>query len=147
MLWDEAEAALRAHIEAQWALGAYAAIPLAFENEIEPDAAAFMLVNIEGTLATKTIYGTAGARASEEAGIVFFHYFGPTGGGKQAALSPVVAMALILELQVVGGAIYLAGANPPTPVEHADPLVPSPQPSGQFYRCSASVPFVLIGTR
>jgi len=147
MLWDEAEAALRAHIETQWALGAYAAIPLAFENEIEPAAANYMLVNIEGTHVDKSIYGGAGERFSVEGGIVFFHCFVASGGGKQAALAPVVVMTGILELQTLAGAIKLEGGNPPTPVEHADPLVPSAQPSGNYYRCSGSVPFVLIGTR
>jgi hypothetical protein len=163
LLWDECEAAIRSYIEAQWALSAFAAtIPLAWENETAADSASYMIINIEGTYADKTIYGGAGLRSSVEGGVVYFHCFAPAGRGKAAALSPVVAMAGILELQTLSLAIKLEGANPPSPVEvprgsgrrglgddptPADPLVPPTQPEGQFYRCSGSVPFVLIGAR
>src|SRR5260370_42265506 len=103
MLWDEAEATIRSDIETQWALGTYAAIPLVFENETAapPEAPSFMLVNIEGVYAEKSIYGGAGQRVSLEAGLVFFHCFSPAGGGKQAALSPARGVASPLELRTI----------------------------------------------
>jgi hypothetical protein len=157
MLWDEAEATIRSDIETQWALGVYAAIPLVFENESASVAPSFMLVNIEGVYAEKSIYGGAGQRVSLEAGLVFFHCFAPSGGGKQAALSPAVAMTSLLELRTIGGAIKMDGGDPPSPITEvrlrtqgirlADGLVPAAQPGGNYYRCSGSVPFVVIGTR
>lgn len=162
MLWDGAEATIRAYIEAGWALSPFAStIPLAFENELQPDSARYMVVNIEGTFPEKSGYGAVGAglRYSFEHGIVFFHCFVPSGSGKQSALSPIVTILSIVEFAVLSGAIKFEGATPPSPVETArsggsfddpspsDALVPAVQPEGQYYRCSASVPFYLAGTR
>jgi hypothetical protein len=156
MLWDECEAAIRTTLEAAWALSPYATIPLVFENENKDDSDFYMVVNVEGTYAEKSIYGPMGYRYSFEAGIVFYHCFGPWGAGKAAVLSPVVALGQILELQTFNAVIKFEGANPPSPVEWsrprggladdytpADGLVPTAQPEGQYYRCSGSVPFVL----
>jgi hypothetical protein len=147
MLWDEAEATIKAHVEEQWALGAYAAIALTFDNEFAPDAGSYMLVNIEGNGAEKSIYGTTGYRQSIDAGIVFFHCFVPSGTGKAAAVAPVVAMTGILELMTLANVIKLDGGNPPSPADPGDSRVPASQPGGNYYRCSGSVPFILIGTR
>ncbi len=149
MLWTAAETAIRAHIEAAWALGSYAAMPLVFENETAvPDGAeSYMLVTVEGTFADKSIYGGAGKRSSVEGGIVFFHAFTPLGRGKAVAAAPVDAMTAILELQVIATSIRMDGGNPPTPVSHGDASVPNDQPGGNFFRCSGSVPFIIIGTR
>lgn len=147
MDWDDAEAAIRAHIEAGWADGSYAAIPLVFENETAPDSGVYMAVNIEGVYADKTIYGSAGKRSSIEGGIVFFHAFVPIGSGKGQAMGAVVALTQMLELQTIGTGINLEGGNPPSPIDHGDSLEPNPQPGGMYYRCSGSVPFIVIGTR
>ena len=147
MDWDDAEAAIRAHIETQWALGSYTAIPLVFENEDAPQSGSYMAVNIEGTFADKSIYGSSGKRASVEGGIVFFHAFVPPGTGKGQATGPVVALTQILELQTIGTGINLEGGNPPSPIDHGDSLEPNQQPGGMYYRCSGSVPFIVIGNR
>lgn len=148
MLWDEAEAAIVAHIETQWLAGPYAAVPLIFENTL-PDAVAdtFMAVTIEGVYADKTIYGGTGKRSSEEGGIVFFHAFVPSGTGKATATAMAVAMTGMLELQTIPTGIYLAGGDPPSPADPGDITIPGAQPGGAFYRVSGSVPFVLIGSR
>lgn len=147
MLWTDAEAAIRAAIETGWAAGAYAAMPLVFENETPPAAASYMAVSVEGVYADKTIYGSAGKRLAIEAGIVFFHAFVPVGGGKAAATGPVAAMTALLELQSIAGAIQLEGDNPPSPAAPGDSAVPGEQPGGNWYRCSGSVPFIVIGAR
>lgn len=147
MLWDAAEAAIQSHIRTQWALGSLAAIPLVFEAERPGQPDRFMQISIEGTYADKTIYGSTGKRSSVEGGIVYFHAFVPVTGGKAAAVTAVVTMTGILELQAISGGIYLDGGNPPSPVGHGDDLVPNAQPSGNYYRCSGSVPFILVGAR
>ncbi len=147
MFWDEAETAIRAYIELQWALTSFAAIPLSFENEFNPNSDRYMLVNIEGSFSDKSIFGPEGSRISQEYGMVYYHSFGKEGVGKLATLSPCVAMANLLELRVLQETIYLDGANPPSPAQTADLLVPDGQPSGQYYRCSGSVPFLLLGAR
>lgn len=147
MNWDDAEAALRSHIEAAWAAGSYASIPLVFENEPVDYGANYMAVTIEGTFAEKTIYGSAGKRSSIEGGIVFFHCFVPTGSGKAAATAPVRALTQMLELQSISSVIDMDGGNPPSPADHGDPLTPADQPGGNYYRCSGSVPFIVIGAR
>ncbi len=147
MLWHDAEDAIRAHIEAAWPATDYAAMPLVFENETPPDSGAYLAINVEGTYADKSIYGSAGKRLSIEAGLVFIHAFVAQGEGKRAATGPVVAMTSILELQVISTGIQMDGGNPPTPVADADELAPNPQPGGQFYRCSGSVPFLILGAR
>lgn len=147
MNWVEAESALRLHIETQWALGSYSSMPLVWENENEPVSESYLAVNIEGTYSDKGIYGSVGKRVSVEAGMVFFHCFVPVGGGKQLAISPVVAMMDILELQTVAQFIDIDGANPPTPVHHGidelDREIPIQQPRGNYYRCSGSVGFIV----
>lgn len=149
--WLDAEIKIRAQIETQWALSAFAAMPLTWENEDIDWGDRYMAVNIEGYYAEKTIYGSVGKRSSIEGGMVYFHAFIPTGSGKRQALAAVLTMSGILELQTIGGRINLAGANPPSPVEiisTRDRELPGmAQPGGNFYRCSGSVPFILIGTR
>lgn len=146
MDWHDAEAAIRAHVEAQWALSDHAAMPLVWENEQAAYATNYLAVLIEGTYADKTIYGSAGKRVSVEGGIVYFHAFVPIGTTKAAATAPVVAMTTILELQTIASAIRLEGGNPPSPVAEG-PEVPNEQPAGTYYRCSGSVPFIVIGAR
>src|SRR5262245_27291179 len=126
MLWDEAEATIRAYIEAQWAAGAYASIPLVFENELADDSSAYMLVNIEGVdpPPVKTIYGSTGKRASVEEGLVHVHSFGPAHGGKTAVLAPVVALIGLLELRTLADGLNIEGANSPSPIA-GDPLLPA----------------------
>lgn len=152
MLWDAVEAALASHIDAQWALGAYATTPIYYENDgdRQPDQGAavprFVSVTIDGVFAEKSIYGGTGSRLSIEGGIVYYHAFVPRTAGKATALALCVTMAGILELQTVSSVIKLEGANPPSPVAD-DRLIPTRQPRGNWYRCSGSVPFIVIGTR
>lgn len=146
MDWHDAEAAIRAHIEAAWPLSGYAHIGLAWENEPVGYATDYMAVIIDATFAEKSIYGSAGKRISVEGGIVFFHCFVSPMVGKRAATGPVVAMTQILELQTIGTSIKLEGGNPPSPVADG-PEVPSEQPAGTYYRCSGSVPFIVLGNR
>jgi hypothetical protein len=147
VLWDEAEDAIRNHIETQWALSPYSSIALVFENETAPIEDAYMIIDIEGTTAEKAPYGSSGTRLYIEYGIVYFHCFAPTGTGKQAARGPVTALKTILELQTIADVIKLEGANPPTPAEQSDNLLKNKQqPGGNYYRVSASVPFFLIGS-
>ena len=98
------------------------------------------------------LFRSVGTNASIEHGIVFFHAFVPTGTGKTLALQAAVAMASILELQTLGaGAIRIAGASPPSPVEvgaaRDAELKTSQQPGGNYYRCSGSAPFIVISKR
>ncbi|BBK37689.1 hypothetical protein STAQ_27670 [Allostella sp. ATCC 35155] len=146
MDWHDAEAAIRAHVEAQWPLSQFAAMPLAWENEFSGYQNDFITLVVEGTYADKSIYGSSGKRLSVEAGIVFFHCFVEPGRGKAAALAPVVAMTRILELRAIQGAIRLEGGAPPSPVAEG-PEVAAQQPGGAYYRCSGSVPFIVIGNR
>jgi len=145
MTWDEVELALRTHIETQWALGAYASVELVWENEQEPDLPNYMAVYIEGVYAEKTIYGSVGKRSAVDAGIVFFHSFIPSNQGKSETVKAVVLMSQILELKVISSYIDLEGANPPSPAIYGtdDRLLPNPQPGGNYYRCSGSVPFIV----
>jgi hypothetical protein len=152
MLWDAAEAALESHIRTAWAAGAYPTVPLVFTNNSDDqteaaDAARFVAINIEGVFAEKSIYGGTNKRMSVESGLVYFHVFVEVGIGKATALSMNVALAAMLELQLVSTSIYLAGANPPSPVEYGDQETPNTQPGGNYYRCSGSVPFIVTGTR
>ena len=151
MDWLTAETVIRAHIETQWASGAYAAIPLEFDNENGVYAERYVAVSIEGVYAEKTLYGSAGKRSSVEAGVIFFHAFTPTGSGKTEATGAVQAMTTMLELQTLGsGAIKLEGGAPPSPIEYGsefDRGLPRAQPGGNYYRCSGSVPFVVIDSR
>lgn len=147
MNWDAAEAAIRSHIEAAWAAGDYASIPLVFENEGAADSPSYMAVTIEGVYAEKTVYGSPGKRVSIEGGLVFFHCFIPAGWGKAAATAPVVALTQMLELQSIGSDIDMDGGNPPSPADQGDLLTPNDQPGGQYYRVTGSVPFIVRGTR
>ncbi len=149
MLWNDAEAAIRTYVENAWPFSPYGAIPLVWENEVVPYEGAYLVVTIEGVNPPgKTIYGSVGKRLSVDRGLIFYHAFVPASIGKQAALGPVVAMAGILELQpnIIGPGLNTYGANTPSPVAQgdADPLITSPQPGGMYYRCSGSVPFILI---
>jgi hypothetical protein len=148
MNWPDAEAAIRSLIETEWALTPYAAtMPLAWEAETDVAEEQFVFVTIEGTFGDKTIYGGPGKRSSIEAGLIFYHAFVPTGTGKQLALSAVNAMTGILELRVVQSDIRIEGANPPSPIEMSpDRDLPRSQPGGMYFRCSGSVPFIVIGT-
>ena len=151
MNWTQAETAIRSYIEAQWALGSYASMPLVWENEdenVEDMPEPFMLLNIEGTYGEKTIYGSEGKRSSIEAGIVFYHAFTKVGEGKSLATGPVVAMGDILQLRTISSVIDLDGSNPPSPVysrrdELDREIINQNQPMGNYYRCSGSVPFII----
>lgn len=146
MDWHDAEDAIRAHVEEQWALSDFAHIPLVWESEFPGYQSNYMAVVIEGTYADKTIYGSSGKRVGVEGGIVYFHCFVDPGLRKSAATGPIVAMTQILELQTIASAIRLEGGNPPSPVAEG-PAVPDQQPGGAYYRCSGSVPFIVIGNR
>lgn len=147
MLWSEAEAAIRAHIEAQWALSAHSTVTLQFENDPQTRADTYVHISVQGFYADKTIYGSAGKRLSIEGGIVFIHAFTPRAVGKALALQLVETMTAALELQSIATGINMDGGNPPSPVDQGDSLVPQTQPGGNYYRCSGSVPFVVIGSR
>lgn len=150
MLWPDAEAALRAHIETEWAAGSYPTVQLLWENErYKPDGreTPFVYISIEGTYASKGIFGGTGKRLSEEGGIVFFTAFVPQGTGRSLASGLVQAVASILELRIVASAISLEGANPPSPAAAADVNIPGMQPGGVYYRVAGSVPFVIIAAR
>lgn len=143
--WLQAEAAIRSYIETQWALGAFATTELVWENEPEPDFPRYIGVYIEGIYADKGLYGSTGKHASIEAGIVFFHSFVPSGEGKNEAVSAVVTMTQILELKTIENVIDFEGGNPPSPATYGrdDQLMPNPQPGGNYYRVSGSVPFII----
>jgi uncharacterized membrane protein len=146
--WTEAEAALRAFITDEWAgTGRADAMPLAFENETAEYNGSFLAINIDGIWAEKTIFGSSGKRSSVQAGIVFLHAFVPTGSGKASALDAIQAMTVLLELQTIADRIYLEGGAPPSPVAYGDTdrEITSSQPGGNFYRCSGSVPFIVVG--
>lgn len=147
MDWDDAEAAIRSHIETAWSAGGWAYIPLVFENENVPYDERYMLVHVDGVFAEKGLYGSVGKRFSVEGGIVFFHCFVPFGSGKAAASAPVRGLTRMLELQVIASAIDMDGGNPPSPADHGDPMTPQDQPGGAYYRCSGSVPFIVRGSR
>lgn len=152
MTWDEAEAAIRAEIEAQWALTVYVAMPLAWENEVTPVSDQYMAVDIEGVASQKSIFGSVGKRFSVQDGVVFFHAFVPIGKGKAFALGAVQAMTSILELRALGAGseIRLEGGATPSPAEARSnrdwELANRGQPGGMYYRCSGSVAFILTGT-
>lgn len=151
LTWLDAETVIRQQIEAEWATSDFASMPLAWENSNAEYAARYMVVNIEGHLADKTRIGSAGKRSSVEYGLVYFHAFTPTGTGKREAISAVLTMSGILELRTIAGTVTLEGANPPSPVESRSArdleLPGAGQSGGNYFRCSGSVPFCLIGTR
>jgi hypothetical protein len=150
MRWPDAEAAIRAHIEAGWAAGAYASTQLLWENETyQPDGqeSPWVYVSIEGASQDKGIYGSVGKRASKEIGIVYYTAFVPAGSGRTMASWLVDTMAGILELQHISTGIYVDGANPPSPAEASDVSIPGQQPSGVYYRVGGSVEFIVTGAR
>lgn len=152
MDWPDVETSIKAYLNAQWALTTYAAtMPLVYENEEEDtDAAKFVQIDIQGNFSDAARYGSAGKRHVVDYGIVFFHAFVPRGEGKAVALGPVNAISRFLEFQILSSVIDFSGANPPTPVEQGtdqDYLVPNPQPSGIYYRCSGSVDFAVRSAR
>jgi hypothetical protein len=149
MTWTDAVTALREFITAQWAgTGLADDMPLAWENESGDYASAFLAVSIEGISAEKTLYGSVGMRSSVQAGIVFLNAFVPTGSGIGTAFAAIDLLTTLLELQTLGVAIKLEGGAPPSPVAYGetDRDINRPQPGGQFYRCSGSVPFIVIST-
>jgi hypothetical protein len=149
MTWTEAEAALRSFIVAQWASSGLAAdMPLAFENDVADYSERFMAIEIEGVWAEKTLYGGAGLRSSVQGGIVFLHAFVPTASGKAAAINAIDVLTRAIELQTLSNVINLEGGAPPSPVAYGDVdrEIPAGQPGGNYYRCSGSVPFIVIGT-
>jgi hypothetical protein len=150
MDWLSAEAALRAHIEAGWAASAFAAVPLVWENTLDDPTEQFVALDISGTYAEKWVYGSPGRHNSIEAGIVFFHAFTPLGSGKATSIALVETMTMLLELRSVAPGINMDGGNPPSPVEMRsmyDRDIPRMQPGGNYYRCSGSVPFIVIDIR
>ena len=146
MYFDEAEAVIRAHIETQWAAGAYSAMPLVFEAEKPAASENYVAVIIDGIRGQGSVYGTTGKRFTIEDGIVYYHAFVPQGSGKAAAAGAVRTMGSILELQTLGTGIKTDKSNPPSPVGYGNDLVDTAQPDGSFYRVSGSVPFVVIST-
>jgi hypothetical protein len=149
MNWVSAEIALRAHIETEWATTPYASIPLVWENSLDDPGDRMVAVAVEGIYGEKTLYGSPGRRTSIEAGIVFFHAFTPIGSGKLDCISMVETMTNVLELRSVAPGLNMDGGNPPSPVEFrmSDRGVPTMQPNGNYYRCSGSVPFIVIDAR
>lgn len=151
MLFDAAEIALRAHIEAQWAASAYASTRLIWDadqqEETDGQGAPFVWVSIEGVYADKGIFGSAGKRASVEGGIVLFSAFVPRGTGKNAASGMVQTFTAAIELQLISTSIYCDGGNPPSPADPTDVSIPGGQPGGMYYRVSGSVPFIITGAR
>ena len=151
MDWSTAETAIRSFIETNWALGSFASLPIIWENEDANTSdvpESFVMINIEGTFSDKGIYGSVGKRSGVEGGIIFYHVFVPIGSGKKVAADPVVAMADILQLTTISGVIDCEGANPPSPVyssrnELDREIVNQNQPSGNYYRCTGSVPFII----
>lgn len=149
MNWANAEVALRSYIEAGWSASTYAAVPLVWENTLDDPTETFVAVAIEGTYAEKTVFGSPGRRSSIEAGIVFFHAFTPMGSGKPASVAMVETLTTLLELRLVAPGVSTDGGNPPSPLEFrmSDRGIPSQQPHGNYFRCSGSVPFIVIDTR
>jgi hypothetical protein len=149
MTWTDAVAALRTFVEAQWATTGMAAdMPLAFENETADYAGSFLAISIEGIAADKSLYGSVGMRTGVTFGVVFLHAFVPTGTGVATAFAAIDALTTLLELQTVANAIKTEGGAPPSPIAYSerDRDIATNQPSGQFYRCSGSVPFIVIST-
>ncbi len=140
MNFADAEVAIRAHIEAGFTLGGF---HLAWENEdwIRGNSN-FVYIAIEGVFSEKSIYGSVGQRSSVEHGIVFIHTFTKKGTGKAAALSCIIELTKLLELQTIAEVIDMDGGAPPSPVEDDSDLVGS-RPTGNYYRCSGSVPFIV----
>jgi hypothetical protein len=149
MTYSEAEAAIRALIIEQWAVSGLAdRLPLVFENSNADYGEYYVLIEIEGVWAEKTIFGSVGKRLSTQGGLVFVHAFVPTGAGKGLALQAVETVCAGIELQIVQSVIRFDGASPPSPVEDRvrDREISWQQPGGNYYRCSGSVPFLVYGS-
>ena len=125
------------------------AVPLIWENTLDDPSDTMVAVAIEGIYAEKSIYGGAGKRTSIEAGIIFFHAFVPIGTNTVDCIGMVQTMTAMLELRAIAPGINMDGGNPPSPVEFrlSDRGVPAAQPAGNYYRCSGSVPFIVLDTR
>jgi hypothetical protein len=149
MDWLSAELALREHVETEWAAGPYAAVPLIWANTLDDPSDTMVALAIEGIYGEKTLYGSPGKRTSIEAGIIFFHAFVPIGTNTTDCIGMIETMTALLELRSVAPGVNLDGGNPPSPVEFrmSDRGVPSSQPNGNYYRCSGSVPFIVIDVR
>lgn len=147
MYWHEAEATIQDYIRTQWALTNFAHVPLQFENDPDSKADLFVYITVEGTFAEKSVYGSTGKRFSDELGHVFLHVFGPAGSGKLGLVEMVVTLSNFLELRSLDTGLMMEGANPPSPIMNADQTQNGTQPGGNYYRCSGSVPFRLIGSR
>jgi hypothetical protein len=150
MNWLSAHVALRAHIETEWAASPYATVPLVWENTLDDPTEQFIALTIEGTYAEKSIFGSPGLRSSIEAGVVFFHAFTPLGSGNTTCLDMVETMTTLLELRSIAPGLNTDGGNPPTPIEPRSMLdrsVTLQQPNGNYYRCSGSVPFIVLDVR
>lgn len=145
MDWDAAEAVIEAYIKTAWAGGAYASIPLVFENGQAADSPSYMVVILEGYDADKSIYGSTGKRYSVESGLVMFHCYVPNGWGKAAASGPVRALTQMIQLRTISAVIDMDGGLPPSPTDYGDFLTPAGQPSGNYYRVSGRVPFIVRG--
>lgn len=150
MDWATAESMLKAYVEGQWAASVYASVPLIWENTLDDPADTMVYATIEGTYTEATIYGGSGKRCVIRAGLVFFHAFTPLGTDKQTAVNMVTALTDALELQSIAEGLNTDGGNPPSPIESRgfyDRGIPVQQPGGDYYRCSGSVPFIVIDTR
>lgn len=147
MLWDAAEVAIKNYITTAWASSAYASTPLVWENDTLPDERlGYVIVTIEGIPSAGEGSMFGGTHLAVDAGIVFYHSFGPSGGGKAAVLSPAVTMGTLLQYQIISTDIKFDKANPPSPADTDDNLVPNGQPGGNYYRVSGSCPFIVVGT-
>jgi hypothetical protein len=150
MDWATAEATLKSFVDAQWAASTYASVPLIWENGLDDPAATFISATIEGTYTETTIFGGPGKRCVIQAGLVFFHAFTPLGSGKTLAVAMVTTLTHAIEIQAIAAGLNTDGGNPPSPIETRgfyDRGMPVQQPGGDYYRCSGSVPFVVIDTR
>jgi hypothetical protein len=150
MDWVSAHMALRSHIETEWAASPYATVPLVWENTLDDPTEEFIALTIEGTYAEKWMFGGTGKRNSIEAGVIFFHAFTPLGSGNITCLAMVEAMTTLLELRSIAPGLNTDGGNPPTPIEPRsllDRSITLQQPNGNYYRCSGSVPFIVIDVR
>lgn len=150
MDWVTAETTIKAFVEGQWAASVYASVPLVWENALDDPSATFISATIEGTYTEVSIYGSTGKRCVTRGGIIYFHAFTPLGSGKDAAIGMITTLTNAIEIQSLADGLNTDGGNPPSPVEVRslyDRGIPIQQPGGDYYRCSGSVPFLVIDTR
>lgn len=148
MDWPTAEATLKAFVEAHWAASIYASVPLVWENSLDQPSETMIYATIEGTYTEASIYGDR--RCVISAGLIYFHAFTPLGSGKTQALAMVYTLTTAIELQAVAEGLNTDAGNPPAPIEQrrdADRGMQIQQPGGDYFRCSGSVPFLVIDTR